>query len=142
MVAQAVTHLSVRDAGAGLRRRELSALELTEAVLDRIAARNPELNAYITVTADLAREQARAADAELRAGGDRGPLHGIPVGVKDLFDTAGVRTTAGSSFFAARVPAEDATAVARLRAAGAVLVGKHNTQGFCTQSELGPRRRG
>jgi aspartyl-tRNA(Asn)/glutamyl-tRNA(Gln) amidotransferase subunit A len=127
MTERDVTHWTIREAGAALRARRLSAAELTEAVLARIAARNPELNAYITVTAAEARAAARVADAELRAGTDRGPLHGIPLGVKDLFDTAGVRTTAGSSFFADRVPETDATAVARLRRAGAVLVGKHNT---------------
>jgi aspartyl-tRNA(Asn)/glutamyl-tRNA(Gln) amidotransferase subunit A len=127
MPAADVTRWTIREAGAALRRGDLSAEELTEAVLARIAERNPVLNAYITVTADTAREAARQADVELRAGRDRGPLHGIPVGVKDLFDTAGIRTTAGMSFFADRVPKQDATAVARLRAAGAVLTGKHNT---------------
>ena len=130
MVVLDVTRLSIAEAGAALRRRELSALELTEAVLARIAARNPELNAYISVTDYAARRAAQATDAELRDGRDRGPLHGIPVGVKDLFDTAGVRTTAGSSFFAERVPTEDATAVARLKEAGAILLGKHNTHEF------------
>lgn len=127
MATQDVTRWTIREAGAALRSGDISALELTETVLARIAARNPILNAYITVTAEAARTAARSADEELRAGRDRGPLHGIPLGVKDLFDTAGVRTTAGSTFFAQRVPPQDATAVARLRAAGAVLVGKHNT---------------
>ncbi len=127
MTASDVTRWTIREAGAALRRHEISALELTDAVLARIAERNPELNAYITVTAALAREQARAADAEMRDGIDRGALHGIPIGVKDLFDTAGVRTTTGSSFWCDRVPETDATAVTRLRRAGAVLTGKHNT---------------
>ncbi len=122
--------MTIGEAAAALRRREISSLELTEAALARIAERNPHLNAYITVTAGAAVDDARRADAELRAGVDRGPLHGIPLGVKDLYDTAGVRTTAGSSFFAERVPAADATAVARLRAAGMVLTGKHNTHEF------------
>ncbi len=120
-------HAPIRAAAAALRRREVSATELTEAALARIAERNPLINAYITVTAEAARDAARRADGELRAGVDRGPLHGIPVGVKDLFDVAGVPTTAGSPLFQDRVPSEDATAVARLRAAGAVLTGKHNT---------------
>jgi aspartyl-tRNA(Asn)/glutamyl-tRNA(Gln) amidotransferase subunit A len=120
-------HAPIRVAAAALRRREVSAAALTEAALARIAERNPLINAYITVTAEAARAAARRADEELRAGIDRGPLHGIPVGVKDLFDVAGVPTTAGSPLFQGRVPSEDATAVARLRAAGAVLTGKHNT---------------
>jgi aspartyl-tRNA(Asn)/glutamyl-tRNA(Gln) amidotransferase subunit A len=120
-------HAPIRVAAAALRRREVSAVELTEAALARIAERNPLINAYITVTAEAARAAAQRADEELRAGTDRGPLHGIPVGVKDLFDVAGVPTTAGSPLFQGRVPSADATAVARLRAAGAVLTGKHNT---------------
>jgi aspartyl-tRNA(Asn)/glutamyl-tRNA(Gln) amidotransferase subunit A len=125
-----ITTMGMRSAGAALRSREVSAVELARAALARIAERNPLLNAYITVTADLARAQAQSADDDLRAGNDRGPLHGIPIGVKDLFDTAGIRTTAGSSFFAERVPVADATVVERLREAGAVLTGKHNTHEF------------
>ncbi|MER3420909.1 MAG: Asp-tRNA(Asn)/Glu-tRNA(Gln) amidotransferase GatCAB subunit A, partial [Chloroflexota bacterium] len=89
----------IRAASAALRRREVSAAELTEAALARIAERNSLINAYITVTTEAARDAAQRADAELRAGIDRGPLHGIPVGVKDLFDVAGVPTTAGSPLF-------------------------------------------
>lgn len=125
-----IASMSIRTAGAALRRGDVSAVELAQAALARIAERNPLLNAYITVTADLALAQARAADEDLQAGRDRGPLHGIPIGVKDLFDTAGVRTTAGSSFFADRVPSADATVVERLRQAGAALTGKHNTHEF------------
>lgn len=93
-------------------------------MLERIAAHNGTLNAYITVTAELAREQAARADAELAAGHDRGPLHGIPVAVKDLIDTAGIRTTCGSKLFEDRIPDSDATVVRLLREAGAVLLGK------------------
>jgi Asp-tRNA(Asn)/Glu-tRNA(Gln) amidotransferase A subunit family amidase len=87
---------------------------------------NPTLNAFITVTADLAHEQARNAEREIRAGHWRGPLHGVPVAVKDFYDTAGIRTTAAFERFEYRVPAQDAEIVARLRDAGAVLVGKTN----------------
>lgn len=117
--------LSIEAATALLRTRELSSLELTEACLARIAERGSELNAFIAVTADSARTAARMADRELGSGSDRGPLHGIPVALKDLFDQAGVLTTAGS-----RLPSEiatvDSAVAAHLRAAGAVLVGKTN----------------
>ena len=117
--------LSIEEAAARLRRRELSSLELTEACLSRIDEREPELNAFIAVTADGARTAARMADRELAGGDDRGPLHGIPVALKDLFDVAGTLTTAGS-----RLPSEiatvDSAVAARLRSAGAVLVGKTN----------------
>jgi len=103
---------------------EISSVELTEATLARIERVNPELNAYITVTGELAREQARAADAEMRAGRRRGPLHGIPYAAKDLCFTRGVRTTMGAKVFADFVPDYDATVVTKLHEAGAVLIGK------------------
>ena len=116
--------LTIRAAGHALRAGQISSSTLTEAVLARIEATEPALNAYITVTAELARRQAVVADAELAAGRDRGPLHGIPFALKDLFDTAGIATTAGSDFLRDRVPDEDAFVVRRLYEAGAVLVGK------------------
>ncbi len=108
----------------------LSPVEVTERTLARIAALNPTLNAFITVTADLAVAAARQAEAELRAGADRGLLHGIPVALKDLVDTAGVRTTCGSRILASNVPERDAPIVQKLRDAGAVLVGKTNMLEF------------
>lgn len=122
--------LSIGDAGELLRQRRLSAVELAQACLRRIESRNPALNAFVTVTAEAALAQARTLDAELRAGRPRGPLHGIPVALKDVIDTAGIRTTAGSAQYAARVPSEDAEVVRRLRAAGAVLLGKLNMDEF------------
>ncbi len=122
--------LPARELGALLRSGEASAVQVMEAVLGRIQALEPELNAYITVVAEHALADARRCDVELAAGRDRGPLHGIPLGVKDLYDTAGVRSTAGSRILGERVPQEDAVAVARLRAAGAVLVGKTNLNEF------------
>lgn len=116
--------LSVAELGAMLRRREITSLALTEFYLERLQSIGARLNLFVTLTADLAREQARAADAELRRGHWRGPLHGIPYGAKDLLDTAGIRTTWGCPAFAARVPSADATVIARLRRAGAVLLAK------------------
>ncbi len=116
--------LSIEDAAKLIASKQLSPVELTDAVLARIDALNPKLNAYMTVTADSARAEAKAAEAEIAAGKYRGPLHGIPIAHKDLFDTKGVRTTAGMKIFADRVPDADAAVVEKLRAAGAVSLGK------------------
>jgi len=113
-----------------LRRREVSPVELTQSCLDRIEKLNPTLNAFITVTAESALAEARAAESEISRGDWRGPLHGIPVALKDLIDTAGVRTTAASELYKDRVPAEDAEVVRRLRRAGAVILGKNNLHEF------------
>jgi aspartyl-tRNA(Asn)/glutamyl-tRNA(Gln) amidotransferase subunit A len=121
---------SIVAAGQALRRRELTCTDLARACLKRIDALQPRLNAFLTVTADAAMERAEMLERELRSGVDRGPLHGIPVAYKDCLDTAGVRTTVGSRRFAARVPAADATVVARLAAAGTVMVGKTNMNEF------------
>jgi aspartyl-tRNA(Asn)/glutamyl-tRNA(Gln) amidotransferase subunit A len=113
-----------------LRRKEISPVELTRDCLDRTEKLNPSLNAFITVMADSALAEARAAEDEIVRGEWRGPLHGIPIALKDLIDTAGVRTTAGSEVFQNRVPAEDAEVVRRLRRAGAVILGKNNLHEF------------
>ena len=115
--------LTLADLGHVLRRRELSPVEVTEACLDRIQAIDPRINSYITVVADQARADARAAERRIAAG-EAGPLTGVPIALKDLVDTQGVRTTAGSAILQDYVPAEDATIVERFRAAGAVIVGK------------------
>ncbi len=117
---------SIAEIGTRLRERTLSCVELTEQCLARITRLNPKLNAFITVTSELAREQARAAQREIDAGHWRGPLHGVPVAVKDFYDTRGIRTTAGFEHFARRVPNDDADIVIGLREAGTVLVGKTN----------------
>jgi aspartyl-tRNA(Asn)/glutamyl-tRNA(Gln) amidotransferase subunit A len=122
--------LSIAEASDLLRRKELSPVELTNACLARIEQLNPRLNAFITVMHDSALAEARAAEVEITAGRWRGPLHGIPIGLKDLIDTAGTKTTCGSAHFAERVPTEDAEVVRRLKAAGAVLIGKQNMQEF------------
>src|SRR5215510_14689146 len=121
--ATALIDLSLRAASDLRHRRALSPVELTEAYLARIERWNPHVNAYLTVMAEDARGTARRAEAELGAHTDRGPLHGIPVGLKDLFATARVRTTAGSQILADWIPTEDAAVVRLLRTAGAVLLG-------------------
>jgi aspartyl-tRNA(Asn)/glutamyl-tRNA(Gln) amidotransferase subunit A len=113
-----------------LRKRQLSPVEVTEAYLARIQETEPRLNAYLTGTAGLARTAARAAEAEIAAGNWRGPLHGIPVALKDLCCTRGVRTTAGSRILAQWEPDHDATVWTRLREAGAILLGKLNLHEF------------
>jgi aspartyl-tRNA(Asn)/glutamyl-tRNA(Gln) amidotransferase subunit A len=138
-----VTSLTLAEASRRIGARELTSEQLTRAYLERIARLNPRINAYVTVTADAALAQARALDAELAAGRNRGPLHGIPVALKDNIDTAGVLTTAASAVYADRVPAEDAPVVTRLRAAGAVFLGKLNMHEFayggtCVISHYGP----
>ncbi len=116
--------MTIREAGAALRAGKLSAAELVEDALRQIDRFNPELNAFITVTADLARERARTLDHELSNGVDHGPLHGIPMAHKDLIATKGIRTTSGSKLFAGHVPDYDATVAQKLDSAGAVLLGK------------------
>jgi aspartyl-tRNA(Asn)/glutamyl-tRNA(Gln) amidotransferase subunit A len=121
---------TIRQTGELLRKGSLSPVEVTEDCLARIEKLNPRLNAFITVTAASARAQARQAEAEIRRGDWRGPLHGIPLALKDLIDTAGIRTTAASSLFKDRVPSEDAEIVRRLKEAGAILLGKQNLHEF------------
>jgi aspartyl-tRNA(Asn)/glutamyl-tRNA(Gln) amidotransferase subunit A len=121
---------SIVELAPRLRRKEVSPLELTRACLASIEKLNPKLNSFITVLADSALAEARAAEEEIARGEWRGPLHGIPVALKDLIDTAGTRTTAGSGLYQNRVPTEDGEVVERLRRAGAVIVGKNNLHEF------------
>jgi aspartyl-tRNA(Asn)/glutamyl-tRNA(Gln) amidotransferase subunit A len=120
------TALSLSAVSQLLRQKTVSPVELTQACLARIEALNPALNAFITVTPESALAAAHSAEAQIARGRWKGPLHGIPIAVKDLLDTAGIRTTAASALFKDRVPAEDAEVVRRLRAAGAILLGKLN----------------
>jgi len=122
--------LTLAAASELVRKRTVSPVALAEACLARIDRLNPSLNAFITVTRDAALAQAREAEQEIHGGKWRGPLHGIPIALKDLFDTAGIRTTAASALFKDRVPAADAEVVRRLKAAGAVLLGKTNMVEF------------
>src|SRR3954452_20122869 len=121
-----VTRLALTEVSALLRTRQISATELTRACLSRIQRHNSGLNAFITIT-----EQAAMADARrLDSSAVRGPLHGIPVAIKDIIDTRAVRTTAGSALFEHRIPRHDAEVVRRLKAAGAIILGKLNTHEF------------
>jgi len=118
-------HLTIAEAGRLFRSRKLSPIELTRAYLDRIEAIDGSLHSYLTVTADRALAEARTAETELMAGNDRGPMHGIPYGLKDAYETAGIRTTCHSKLLENYVPKNDATAQKKLRAGGGVLLGKH-----------------
>ena len=117
-------YLSIRQAGELIQRGELSPVELTRACLDRIQATDDRLNSFILLLADDALAQARTAEAEVLQGDYKGPMHGVPFALKDLYDTAGVRTTSGSYVDLNRVPTEDATTTARLKEAGGILLGK------------------
>ncbi len=119
-------YLTITELAPLIRARKLAPLDVTRAMLDRIAALDGRLKAYATVTAELAMRQAARAQQEIADGYYRGPLHGVPVAVKDLCDTAGIRTMGGTGVHAERVPRHDATVVTRLREAGAVLLGKLN----------------
>lgn len=123
-------YLSATDLAAKVRAREVSPIEVVDAFLARIERVNPRVNAYVTVTADAARSAARDLEQFLARGEDIGPLGGVPVSIKDVLATKGVRTTRGSLLFADAVPSEDAPVVERLRAAGAIVLGKTNTPEF------------
>jgi aspartyl-tRNA(Asn)/glutamyl-tRNA(Gln) amidotransferase subunit A len=122
--------LTLKQASEVLRRREASPVELTQACLSRIDKYNKSINAFITVTREQALAAAREVEAEQKSGKWRGPLHGIPIALKDNIDTAGIRTTAASGVFKDRVPTEDAEVVVRLKKAGAILLGKLNLHEF------------
>ncbi|GAC1514327.1 MAG: amidase [Gemmatimonadaceae bacterium] len=122
--------LTLKKASELLRSKAVSAVDLTHACLRRIETHNSTLNAFITVTAEQALSAAREMDAELRRGKWRGPLHGIPIALKDNIDTAGIRTTGASELFKDRIPSEDAEVVRRLKSAGAIVVGKTNLHEF------------
>lgn len=124
MLGEDVLYLSATELGQRLHKKELSPVELTRAYLDRTAALDPKLHAYVTLTPELALKEAKQAEAEIVAGKLRGPLHGVPYAAKDLLATRGIPTTWGAKPFAGRVIDEDATVILKLRAAGAVLLGK------------------
>ncbi len=122
--------LTLQEASAGIRSKKFSPVDLTEACLASIQTWNPKINAWITVMKEKALAQAKVLAEEQAAGRLRSPLHGIPIGLKDSIDTVGVRTTAASAVYEYRFPSEDAVVVQRLKAAGAVLIGKANMHEF------------
>ncbi|MFL5497804.1 MAG: amidase [Gemmatimonadaceae bacterium] len=125
----AVLENEVADIASTYRRvqaQDVSPSDLVRACLERIGQLNPRLNAFITILADDALDQAKAAEGEIEVGKWRGPLHGIPIAIKDFYDTAGIRTTAAFEHFRNRVPTKDAAGVARLKEAGAIIIGKTN----------------
>jgi aspartyl-tRNA(Asn)/glutamyl-tRNA(Gln) amidotransferase subunit A len=121
---------TISELAMRLRKREVSPVEIARGCVGRIERLNPALNAFITVMGDSAVAEARAAEAEIGRGQWRGPLHGIPIALKDLIDTAGVRTTSASALHQSRVPGKDAEVVRRLRTAGAIVIGKNNLHEF------------
>src|SRR3954447_3127952 len=125
-----LTYLSIAEVSGLIRTKRVSPVELTKACLKRIEQLNPKLNAYITVTAESALNEAVTAEKDIKNGKWLGPLHGIPIALKDNIDTAGVRTTAASGVFKDRVPTDDAEVVLRLKKAGAILLGKLNLHEF------------
>src|SRR5467141_165072 len=123
-------YLTIAEAARLIEKRELSPVELVDSRLDRIARLDGRLNSFIRVLAEEARAEARAAEAEIAADRYRGPLHGIPIGLKDIYETAGVATTGHSKVMQYHVPQKDAFSVQRLREAGAIVVGKLATHEF------------
>lgn len=129
-IADELAYLSAIELGAAYRARALQPSEVTAAVLQQIERVNPAVNAFVTVIADEAMAEARAADQRFASGNVRGPLDGIPLGIKDLADTAGIRTTRGSRIYEHHIPETDAPVVERMRHAGAIILGKTNTPEF------------
>ena len=144
MTSAEIPFMSAVELASAIRNRDISAVEAVDAYLDRIDKVGDKLNAYITVCADEARADAKRLDDEAAAGNFRGPLHGVPVGIKDQIHTAGIRTTDASKIRADFVPDADATVVAKLKAAGAVIIGKTNMSEFALgdpiSSWFGPAR--
>ena len=126
--------LTIAEAGERLRAREVSSSDLLEAALDRASRTEAQLHAYLTIDREGAREAARRADADLADGIDHGPLHGVPVALKDNMCTRGVETTASSQILAGYIPPYDATVTRKLKEAGGVIVGKTNLDEFAMGS--------
>lgn len=130
MESHEICWMNAVDLAGEIRAKKLSPVEVVRGVLERIEAINPKINAYVTLTADAALDAAKQAEAALMEGGELGPLHGVPVSIKDLVFTKGVRTTMGSKLLKDFVPEEDAVLVTRLKKAGAIMLGKTNTPEF------------
>lgn len=145
MLNQELCTLSIRELGTKLARKEISPVSLTEAYLERIKALDKSLNAFVAVASEHALEDAKRAEHEIVSGHYKGALHGVPIAHKDLYDVRGLATTAGSKVFLGRVAAEDAHSVARLKAAGSIVIGKTNMHELAygatgDQSVFGPTR--
>jgi aspartyl-tRNA(Asn)/glutamyl-tRNA(Gln) amidotransferase subunit A len=125
-ISNSLEYTTIQHLAKLIQTRKVSPVEVVDVCLKRIEDLNPKLNAFITVLADQAREQAQAAEAQMKAGKWRGPLHGIPVGIKDFYDTAGVKTTAAFEHFKDRLPVKDAVGVSKFKKAGAIIIGKTN----------------
>lgn len=125
-MSEPIHYQTIGELHEQIRNRKISPIDVVDACLTRIHRLNPTLNAFITVFDDEARELAKQAESEIKAARWKGPLHGIPVGIKDFYDTAGSRTTAAFEHFKNRIPKKDAAGVAKLKAAGAIVVGKTN----------------
>ena len=123
---------SIAECAREIESGALSPVEVTEACLSVIEKHNPDVNAFLEVTADLALDQARAAEEEIRRIGPRGPMHGIPFALKDIYDTRKIATTGNSALYQNRIPAHDSACAERLYGAGAVLLGKLATHEFAT----------
>ena len=132
MSGEDIFWLEIHELSERIGEGELSPVDVVEALLGRIDSLNPDILGFLEVTGDAALAEAKQAQEEIAAGRRLGPLHGVPFGVKDIIDTAGVRTTRGSSFFRDRIPDADAECVARLKRAGAILLGKCHTQEFAS----------
>src|SRR5262245_50615807 len=119
-------YLTVEELSERVRTRSTSPVEIVDVCLERIHSLQPRLNAFISLFEDAAKAEAQHAATEIKAGAWKGPLHGVPVGIKDFYDTAGERTTAAFEHFKNRIPKNDAVSVAKLKAAGAIIIGKTN----------------
>ena len=131
-ISNSFEHDTIQNLAKLIKTQKVSPVELVDACLKRIEDLNPRLNAFITILEDQAREQARSAEAQIKAGKWRGPLHGIPVGIKDFYDTAGIKTTAAFEHFKDRLPAKDAVGVSKFKKAGAIIIGKMNMHALGT----------
>lgn len=123
-------YLRIAELSKKIKTEEITPTEVVEQCISRIEQRNPQINAFVTITAEDARQAARTAEKEIRDDKYRGPLHGVPIGIKDIIDTRGIRTTYGSTIFRDNIPEQDATVVSRLKEAGAIILGKNNTHEF------------
>ena len=132
MAAQELCFMTIADLAQQIQQRSISPVEVTQAYLDRIQTIDGQLNSYLTVTAERALQEARAAEAEIQAGSYRGPLHGIPLAHKDIVATKGIKTTCASKVLRDAISDYDATVIERLQAAGSVLLGKLNMNEFAT----------